>query len=99
MDDKPKPVSDSVSQVLAHLGAAPVSATKRLPVVWEEVVGRELAARTEPGRLADGVLTVHVTDPAVDAELRFRASEVAEALARELGSDVVYRLRITRRPR
>lgn len=49
-------------------------------VTWQRVVGARIAARTEPGRLRSGVLTVHVASPAWAQELSFFTTEMLERL-------------------
>lgn len=49
-------------------------------VTWRKVVGARISARTEPGRLRSGVLTVHVASPAWAQELSFFTAEMLERL-------------------
>src|SRR5262245_57817145 len=45
---------------------------------WRRAVGERIAARTEPGRLRAGVLTVHAASSAWAQELTFLAPDILE---------------------
>jgi len=51
---------------------------------WRRAVGTRIAARTEPGRLRAGVLTLHVASPAWAQELSFFTGEMLKRV-NELG--------------
>jgi hypothetical protein len=66
---------------------------------WETVVGEDLARHAEPEALADGVLTVRVTDPAWGRMVLKLQSRIIPALNRSLGLGMVRRINFARRER
>ena len=91
--------------VLAELleRALPPSARQRifsLALVekrWASVVGPEIARRSEPETLENGVLTVRVTDPAWGKMILKLQGRIVPALNRELGKGLVRRINFTKR--
>jgi hypothetical protein len=66
---------------------------------WASVVGEELARRSEPEALVDGVLTVRVTDPVWGKTITRLASRIIPELNRAVGMKLVKRMNFTRRER
>lgn len=66
---------------------------------WEEVVGVELARRSEPEALSRGVLTVRVTDPVWGRMIFKLQDRIIPALNRAVGATLVRRINFTRRSR
>ena len=66
---------------------------------WAEVVGDELARRSEPEALSQGVLTVRVTDPVWGKMIYKLQDRIIPALNRALGSSLVRRINFTKRSR
>jgi predicted nucleic acid-binding Zn ribbon protein len=64
---------------------------------WEEAVGRELALRSEPDSLTDGVLTVRVTDLAWGKMIARLEKKIVPAINRACGSHLVRRINFTKR--
>ncbi len=91
--------------VLAELleRALPPAARKRvysLALVekrWESVVGPEIARRSEPEALENGVLTVRVTDPAWGKMILKLQGQIIPALNRAVGKGLVRRVNFTKR--
>ncbi|MEY2718759.1 MAG: Dna[CI] antecedent, DciA [Bacteroidota bacterium] len=61
----------------------------RLPVYWEEVVGKGLAARTQIRSFEHGVLRVHVPEASWRSELILRREELRLSLNQRAGEDFV----------
>jgi predicted nucleic acid-binding Zn ribbon protein len=61
----------------------------RLPVYWEEVVGKGLAARTHIRSFEHGVLRVHVPEASWRSELILRREELRLSLNQRAGEDFV----------
>ncbi|MFN4985116.1 MAG: DUF721 domain-containing protein [Ignavibacteria bacterium] len=61
----------------------------RLPVYWEEVVGKGLAGRTQIRSFEHGVLRVHVPEAAWRSELILRREELRLSLNQRAGEDFV----------
>src|SRR3972149_7964031 len=86
--------------VLAELleRALPPAARRRIYSValvekrWASVVGPEIARRSEPETLEDGVLTVRVTDPAWGKMILKLQGRIVPALNRAVGKGLVRRI-------
>jgi hypothetical protein len=91
--------------VLAEIleSALPPSARKRifsLALVekrWASVVGPEIARRSEPEALENGVLTVRVTDPVWGKMILKLQGRIVPALNRAVGKGLVRRINFTKR--
>ncbi|MGH9319939.1 MAG: DUF721 domain-containing protein [Vicinamibacteria bacterium] len=71
-----------------------------LPLIerrWAAVVGEGLARRSEPEALAEGVLSVRVTDPAWGRMLLKLQGRIIPALNRAVGMNLVRRINFVRR--
>ncbi len=66
---------------------------------WADAVGHELARRSEPEALSEGVLTVRVTDPVWGKMIYKLQDRIIPALNRAMGSTLVRRINFTRRSR
>ena len=66
---------------------------------WAEVVGVELARRSEPEALSEGVLTVRVIDPVWGKMIYKLQDRIIPALNRAVGSSLVRRINFTKRSR
>ncbi len=64
---------------------------------WAGVVGLEIARRSEPEALENGVLTVRVTDPAWGKMILKLQSQIVPALNRAVGKGLVSRINFIRR--
>jgi hypothetical protein len=91
--------------VLASLleRALPPSVRSRvysLPLVekrWASVVGPEIARRSEPETLENGVLTVRVIDPAWGKMISKLQGRIVQELNRAVGKGLVRRINFVRR--
>ena len=64
-DAGPQQVGQAIAKVLSRIGASPSPHTMELVFTrWEEVVGAELAAHSQPMRLQDSTLVVGADHPA-----------------------------------
>ena len=71
-----------------------------LPLVekrWASVVGQEIARRSEPEALENGILTVRVTDPAWGKMIAKLQGQIVPALNRAVGKGLVRRINFIRR--
>jgi hypothetical protein len=64
---------------------------------WAGVVGPEIARRSEPEALENGVLTVRVTDPAWGKMILKLQGRIVPALNRAVGKGLVRRINFTKR--
>lgn len=82
----PTPVSEVVDQLVSERGWHERMALGRLKARWAEVVGEQVAARSEPVRLEGGRLTIRVEGGAWAAELALLGSTLATSAALFLGA-------------
>ncbi len=61
----------------------------RALLVWEEVVGPQIAARTKPDRIRDGVLEVCVDQPTWMQQLQLLKPQILAKLNAKLGNEVL----------
>lgn len=57
--------------------------------VWDETVGRQIAAKARPSRFQDGVLTVMVNSAPWMQQLNFMKRDIAQRLNDRLGKELV----------
>lgn len=88
-DRDPSKVGDAVRQLVAERGWDEHVALGRLKEHWAQVVGNQVAARSEPTRLENGRLTIRVEGGSWAAELALIGQSLATAAARFLGSELV----------
>lgn len=93
----PQPVRRSLEALLDDLGSAPVRATTSLVDRWSELVGRDLAAHTQPLGVRHGTLLVEADDPAFGQALKWKERELLGRLAPVLGAGVVTGLQVRTR--
>ena len=85
----PTPVSEAANQLISERGWEERMALGRLKARWADVVGEQIAARSEPVRLESGRLTIKVEGGAWAAELALLGSSLASSAAEFLGPDQV----------
>ncbi len=76
---------DLVDQLLKGLGIDERVQQYRALVIWDEVVGPQIAARTRPVRIRDGVLEVNVDQPTWMQQLQLMKPKILTRLNAELG--------------
>ncbi|TMK18045.1 MAG: DUF721 domain-containing protein [Actinobacteria bacterium] len=94
-EQDPARIGDVIDDVVAQKGWGAHIALGRLKAKWPEVVGAQVAARSEPVKLEDGRLTIRVEGGAWAAELALLGSSLATAVAQFLGHDLVKEVAIT----
>lgn len=94
----PAPISTVLDETVARNGWGPQLALGRLKEQWADVVGPQVAARSEPVKLADGRLTIRVESGPWAAELALLGASLTSAVARFLGHDLVKEVAITAAP-
>jgi len=94
----PAPIQVVLGEAVARNGWGPQLALGRLKERWPEVVGEQVAARSEPVKLTDGRLTIRVESGPWAAELALLGASLASAVARFLGQDLVQEVAITAAP-
>jgi predicted nucleic acid-binding Zn ribbon protein len=89
------PIQQLSSGVLAEIVRKQPSSPARTSFAWQLVVGPALA-RTTTATLADGVLTVHASDPRWCQEITRAREVVLTRLQHLLGAETLKSLRIER---
>lgn len=87
---------DLVDKLLKGLGLDERMQECRALVVWEAVVGPQIAARTRPVRIREGVLEVNVDQPTWMQQLQLMKPKILAMLNAELGKATVKDLYLKR---
>lgn len=87
---------DLIDKLLAGLGLDDRLQQYRALIIWEAVVGPQIAARTRPVRIRDGILEVNVDQPAWMQQLQLMKPKILARLNSELGKASVTDLYLKR---
>ncbi len=90
----PKQASESIFDVLQKMGLTDQVRRLRIAQAWNEAVGPEIAARTQPVTFNRGVLVVRSASAAWQNELTFLKAEIIERLNAALDSLTVRDLKV-----
>ncbi len=96
----PRDAGDAVAALIDHYKISGSVRGRRVLTGWRELVGEQIARRTWPGPIDDGLLTVWVSSSAWLQELSFQRAMLAERLRRHTGdlvTDVRFALGKPRR--
>ena len=92
----PKPLGDLLQALVQGRGWGPHMALGRLRASWADVVGDQVASRSEPVSLRDGVLTIKADGSAWATELTLLGPSLASTCDAFLGEDAdVRQVRVT----
>lgn len=91
---EPKALRDLIETLVAGRGWGERMAAGRLRAQWAAVVGEQVAAHSEPLRLARGVLTLRAESGAWATELSLLASSLAKRIDAHLGGGVVREVKV-----
>lgn len=97
MRQKNVSIADVLERVLPPEAKKRIYSVELVRTRWRDVVGDELARRSEPEALSEGVLTVRVLDAAWGRMVYRLQEEIVPALNRALGMDLVRRINFTKR--
>jgi predicted nucleic acid-binding Zn ribbon protein len=86
-----------VRELLSHLELLEKTREQQAALIWDEVVGGPIAAKTEVLDADRGVLFVRARTPAWAQELAMREEEIRGRLNARLGSEVIREVRFTSR--
>jgi predicted nucleic acid-binding Zn ribbon protein len=93
--DRCRPVSESVPEVLKRLGLGDRLEEAQVLSAWRELVGDFLATHSCPERLRDGVLYVRVLQPSIHYELdRSWKPRILENLRKRFGARRIREIRL-----
>jgi len=90
---EPQRMGDVVAQLMARRGYARVLAQSQYEVVWQEIVGSDIARQTRLGQVHRSVLNVFVQHSVLMQELTFRKLEIVKKLQAALGAQAPKDLR------
>jgi hypothetical protein len=80
---------DLVEKLLKGFGLDERLQQYRALIIWEEVVGPQIAARTRPIRIREGVLEVNVDQPTWRQQLQLMKPKILAQLNAELGKSTI----------
>jgi len=83
---------EAIGRTLDQLGLGASAATVAIHRVWSEVVGEEVARRSQPGLLKNGRLQVTVSDAVWVQQLTMLKPTILASLEAHLGSGIVREL-------
>ena len=92
-------LSEVLRRALPDRARARIYSIELLQRQWERSVGHDLARRSEPEALQDGVLTVRVVDPAWGRMILKFQHRIVSSVNRAAGERLVRRVQFVRRER
>lgn len=94
-------MASGLDRLVRHLGGPSFVAVDTVFGDWEELVGEQVAAHTQPVSVRDGVLVVQVDDPAWATQIRFLEHDLLTRVGDAIGSGELTSLqvRVKRPPR
>ena len=90
----PISAGDAIRQLVDRLGLAEKLREQRVLSLWEEIVGKDIAAVTQVEGFRGGQLSVSVQNPTWRHWLIFQRENIRQNLNREVGDDVVKTIRL-----
>ena len=92
--DTSRPVSETLTKLVASLGLKERLREEEVLKTWREIVGDFIATHSNPQKLKEGVLYVHVLQPTVHFELdRVWKGEILAKLKKRFGPRTIRELR------
>ena len=92
--DDPQLLGQAIGGLLDHQGWQQRAAIGSVFGRWAEIVGRDLAAHTQPDAFADGELAVTAESTAWATQVRLLAPQLVRRLNAELGDGTVRRVKV-----
>jgi hypothetical protein len=87
---------DLVEKLLKGFGLDERLQQYRALIIWEEVVGPQIAARTRPIRIREGILEINVDQPTWMQQLQLMKPKILAQLNAELGKATIKDLFLKR---
>ena len=78
-----------IQQLFDHFGYTRRVNEQKAVIIWDMVVGSEIAEVTEAKSIRNGILRVSVSDPAWRYELTYLKEDICHKINREIGHSVV----------
>lgn len=92
--EDPEPLAAAVDGLLSEQGWRQEVAAGALFGRWDQIVGAELAAHTQPERFSDGELVVSADSTAWATQVRLLAATLVRRVNEELGNGMVKRVKV-----
>jgi predicted nucleic acid-binding Zn ribbon protein len=92
--DDPQLLGQAIGGLLDHQGWQQRAAIGSVFGRWAEIVGRDLAAHTQPDAFADGELAVTADSTAWATQVRLLAPQLVRRLNAELGDGTIRRVKV-----
>jgi predicted nucleic acid-binding Zn ribbon protein len=88
----PVPIGQSLQRLIADMGIGGRLLERRAMLLWDEVVGPEIAQAARPDRMARGSLHVRVRTATWRHTLLFHREEIRRKLNDRLGEETVKQI-------
>ena len=98
-DPGPRRIGNALDRLLGSMRAPSVDVLDSVFSRWEEIVGADLAAHTQPAAIDGDQLVVSVDDPTWASEFRWLEAQVLERVREVSGSDRITQLLVRVKPR
>lgn len=92
------PAGELLDKLFKGLGLHERLQQYRALIIWDEVVGPQIAARTRPVRIREGILEVNVDQPTWMQQLQLMKPKILAQLNAELGKAPIKDLFLKRGP-
>jgi hypothetical protein len=93
---EPVPAADLVDKLLHGLGLDERLQQYKALIIWNDVVGPQIAARTRPVRIRDNILEINVDQPTWMQQLQLMKPKILARLNAELGKATIRDLYLKR---
>ena len=90
-------VGELLPQILKKIGLDKKLDEREAVAMWEEIVGKDIAARTRAVKLEEEELHIHVDHGAWMQELRFMEKEIIEKIEKAVPGVKIKRIRFRTR--
>jgi predicted nucleic acid-binding Zn ribbon protein len=98
-DPGPRRIGNALDRLLGSMRAPSVDVLNSVFSRWEEIVGPDLAAHTQPAAIHGDQLVVSVDDPTWASEFQWLEAEVLKRVCEVSGSDRITTLLVRVKPR
>jgi predicted nucleic acid-binding Zn ribbon protein len=88
----PISIGQSLNRLISDMGIGTRLAEKRAMLIWDEVVGPEVAQAAQPDRVSRGSLHVRVKTATWRHALLFHRDEIRKKLNARLGEDLIQQI-------
>ena len=93
MQKDPKPIGDSIHELLDNLGIAKKINQHQIKEQWPELVGPKVAAISKPERIMDNILYIRVQSMTWRTELIFQKHLILKKIEDKVGKGVIVDIR------